>query len=403
MGRLIPAGTGMEFYRRDQDPRGGHRAAGRRPSRAATRPSTWWSPSTSRRAPRSRRRSQPFAASKGRRPAGDDGPFVLRGTLRAGRPDAGRERSVLTALAAALPLGGPCPRCVVWEASAADARLLADAAGPSTASRSRSRAPTSQSSAHSRRAERRSAPSGRRPTRCPRTRTAPAWVLVRPRGGRPRRRRAGVRAEGARLRPAGPARRCARRPGAGAASGSRGCRALDVGARTSTSWSSARIGTADPGTSGAVRRAQGTRSAISTASGPRGRGTPCSSPGRRPDLALAVAAPGGMRSGPRRFRSRRTASAARGTAAPVPCEARAFLDARTGAALAWVDADGDIDAIETEGPSFASAVGIVPAADALALARGGTRPARCSRPARALVRPARGRGGRRRASATRSR
>ena len=29
MGRLIPAGTGMEFYRQDPDPRGGHRADGR--------------------------------------------------------------------------------------------------------------------------------------------------------------------------------------------------------------------------------------------------------------------------------------------------------------------------------------------------------------------------------------
>ena len=30
MGRLIPAGTGMEYYRRDQDPRGGHRASAAR-------------------------------------------------------------------------------------------------------------------------------------------------------------------------------------------------------------------------------------------------------------------------------------------------------------------------------------------------------------------------------------
>ncbi|MET0553311.1 MAG: hypothetical protein ABW221_09755 [Vicinamibacteria bacterium] len=51
----------------------------------------------------------------------------------------------------------------------------------------------------------------------------------------------------------------------------------------------------------------------------------------------------------------------------VPCETRAFLDARTGAALAWVDAAGGFDTIETAGPAPASAAGIEPAAEALAL------------------------------------
>lgn len=49
----------------------------------------------------------------------------------------------------------------------------------------------------------------------------------------------------------------------------------------------------------------------------------------------------------------------------VPCEARAFLDARTGAALAWVDAEGDVDAIESDGPPFAAGTAIAPAADEL--------------------------------------
>ena len=53
MGRLIPAGTGMEFYRRIKIPEEVIERRRRRPRGRATRPSTWSSRSTSRKAPRS--------------------------------------------------------------------------------------------------------------------------------------------------------------------------------------------------------------------------------------------------------------------------------------------------------------------------------------------------------------
>lgn len=52
---------------------------------------------------------------------------------------------------------------------------------------------------------------------------------------------------------------------------------------------------------------------------------------------------------------------------PTPCAVRAFLDARTGAGLAWVDAEDEVDALATDGSRFASGEGIVPAVAELGL------------------------------------
>lgn len=69
----------------------------------------------------------------------------------------------------------------------------------------------------------------------------------------------------------------------------------------------------------------------------------------------------------------------------VPCESRAFLDARTGGVLAWVDADGPIDAIETEGRTYASAVGVDPPAGERPLAANARGRVELDPPLRSLV------------------
>src|SRR5688572_20463668 len=88
---------------------------------------------------------------------------------------------MLTALVlAALPLGGPCPRCVVWEASAGDVRLLADAP---VALDGVALQLEGADSAVVRALEARGATVGTvraTPGLWPADETAPAWVLVRP-------------------------------------------------------------------------------------------------------------------------------------------------------------------------------------------------------------------------------
>ena len=65
MGRLIPAGTGMEFYRKIRIPEEVIERGGDAGLEGEYAPSTWWSPSTSERTPRSR----PFSGARGGRAA----------------------------------------------------------------------------------------------------------------------------------------------------------------------------------------------------------------------------------------------------------------------------------------------------------------------------------------------
>ena len=329
MGRLIPAGTGMEYYRRVKIPDEVIERPGRRPGGRATTPSTWWSRSTSRRAPRSR---TPFRSSGAEGPSPRRGRRPFRFRADAARPGwrwhAGRERSRADGPAAGgAPARWPVPACVVWEASAADARPAGGAPGALAASLLSSRAPTT-AVVRARGARRGGPHAGTPADPLPADAPLPPGSSCRP----PAHDRSdaalafGLKALTSDLR--------ARRDDALVGlerrrSGSRGCWALRRrglrrlrGPRPATAPRSSRIvwrrasSPADSLRDSRVRpRGRGDRAR------PAGRGRTCRWPG----------APGALRSGPRRSRSRADRSAARWTAAPA-CRTRAFLDARTGAA-----------------------------------------------------------------------
>ena len=271
---------------------------------------------------------------------------------------------MLTALLlAALPLGGPCPRCVVWEASAADARLLADAPGALDGVALQLEG---ADTAVVRALEARGAAVGALRTTAdplPADETTPAWVLVRPLADdRDDAALAfGLKALASDLR----ARRADALVGLELAP-ERLARlwALDVGPYVDFVVLGPH-GTADPGI--VWRRASSPGHSLRDLDGSvREAAAPVLVPWQGAERALAwQRLEAALGSAPVPVPADRVRCARDGRS--VPCETRAFLDARTGAALAWVDADADIDAIETGGPSVASAVGIVPAADALAL------------------------------------
>jgi hypothetical protein len=270
---------------------------------------------------------------------------------------------MLTALVlAALPLGGSCPRCVVWDASPAAARELSDTTGrlDGVALQLESE---SGDAAVARALEARGATVGRvrtTPDPLPADEAAPAWVLVRlpaddaddaglafrlkALASDLRARRADALV-GLELAPARLERLWARdvRPYVDFV-------VLDpeATAPAGTVWR---------------RAASSARSLRALDERVRDAGEPVLVPWHDAGLVLgwqrleAALGPAAVPVPPDRVRCARSGRA-------VPCETRAFLDARTGAALAWVDAEDEIDLIETAGPRFTSALAIVPATDA---------------------------------------
>jgi hypothetical protein len=265
---------------------------------------------------------------------------------------------VLTALLlAALPLGGPCPRCIVWEASAADARALAsgdgrldgvalqlDADGPEVA----------------RMLEARGAAVGVvRATAdpLPAEADAPAWVLVRPPADdRDDEALAfGLKALASDLR--------ARRPhalvGLEVPAG-RLARLLALDVRPYVDFA---VDAAQDGWRRAASRPRTLRDLDGLV---RDADAPVLVPWSDAALALAWERLSGAL-GPAAVPVPTDAVRCARGGRPVPCAVRAFLDARTGAALAWVDADDEVDGLETGGPAFASGAAILPALDELDL------------------------------------
>jgi hypothetical protein len=282
-----------------------------------------------------------------------------------------------TLLLAALPLRGPCPRCVVWEATAADARALADAAGrlDGVALQVDGGAATV-----GRILEARGATVGSvRATADPLAAEVdpPAWVVVRPLADdRDDGALAfGLKALASDLR--------ARRPDVLVGlevSPERLARLLAEDVRPYVDFA-----VEGSGTEVTWRRAVGRpRSLRDLDALVRDAGTPVIVPWQEAAVALSwqrledALGPAAVPVPADRVRCARSGR-------PVPCDVRAFLDARTGAALAWVDAADEVDAIETDGPPFASGVGIAPAADDLGVRAEADGRASLQVPARSFV------------------
>jgi len=262
---------------------------------------------------------------------------------------------VLTALLlAALPQGGPCPRCIVWEASAADARALADSAGRLDGVALQ----VVGDETVGRRLEARGATVGSvRATAEPLAAELepPAWVLVRPLAdeGDDAALAFGLKALASDLR----ARRADALVGL-EVSPERLARLLALDVRPYVDFAVAGPG-AEVGWRRAASRPRSLRDLDALA---RDAGAPVLVPWQEAALALSwrrLEDALGPSAVPVPADPVRCARSGR----PVPCAVRAFLDARTGAALAWVDAEDEVDAIETDGPPFASGAGIVPATD----------------------------------------
>jgi hypothetical protein len=263
---------------------------------------------------------------------------------------------VLTALLlAALPLGGPCPRCIVWEASAADARALAGTAGRLDGVALQVDEVDQEVG---RALQARGAAVGSvRTTAGPLAadEEPPAWVVVRPPvDDRDDEGLAfGLKALASDLR--------ARRPDALVGlevSAGRLARLLALDVRPYVDFG---VDAAGDGWRRAAGRPRTLRDLDALV---RDAGAPVLVPWTDLGLALAwqrLAGALGPAAVPvpadpvRCTRDRR----------PVPCAVRAFLDARTGAALAWIDADDEVDGLESDGPAFASGSAIVPPADEL--------------------------------------